>query len=195
MCLFEKARVRIKNVHGEYTTLNYSDHAIFLTIHMVKHFIGVGINLRMMLDVALYISTYRTQIDFDRFWYIMQQLHFDCVVNCVLTMMVQTGCFDWSEFPGGKVSSDDELAVFFDDLIATASDSWDHRKDSAYYEYSKAVMHQFHGALEILRIHDQMDFPKCEVTGMACERAALCAVWYRKTAPVFNSVASFAKDS
>lgn len=143
--LLNEPAIRIKNVHGEYTTLNYSDHAIFLTIHMVKHFIGVGINLRMMLDVALYISTHRTQINFERFWCIMQQLHFDCVANCVLTVMVRTGCFDWSEFPGGKVSSDDELAVFFDDLIATASDSWDSRKDSAYYEYSKAVMHQSMG--------------------------------------------------
>lgn len=143
--LLNEPNVRISNAHAEYTTLGYSDHALFLAIHMVKHFIGVGINLRMMLDVALFLSTHKSEIDFARFWRIMKQLRFDCLVNCILTIMVQTGCFGWDEFPGGTVSAGDELEVFLDDLLTSINVAGNHQEENAYYEYSKAIMQQTMG--------------------------------------------------
>lgn len=138
--LIKEKEIRIKTSNGEYATLGHSDHALFLAIHMVKHFIGVGINLRMMLDVALFISKHKADIDFDRFWCVLRKLHFDCVVNCVLTIMVRTGCFDWSEFSGARESGDDQVDVFITDVIAASFVSRASQEDNAYYEYSKAVM-------------------------------------------------------
>lgn len=143
--LIKENEIRIKTSNGEYTTLGHSDHALFLAIHMVKHFIGIGINLRMMLDVALYISKHKTSIDFDRFWCVLRKLHFDCVVNCVLTIMVRTGCFDWSEFPGGCESEDEQVYAFIDDIVTVSSVQKDSQGENAYYEYSKAVMQKSMG--------------------------------------------------
>ena len=143
--LIKENEIRIKTSNGEYTTLGHSDHALFLAIHMVKHFIGIGINLRMMLDVALFISKHKADIDFDRFWCVLRKLHFDCVVNCVLTIMVRTGCFDWPEFPGASESEDDQVDVFIMDVIAVSFASRVSQEDNAYYEYSKAVMQRTMG--------------------------------------------------
>lgn len=138
--LIKEKEIRIETANGEYTTLGYTDHALFLVIHMVKHFIGIGINIRMMLDVALFISKHKADIDFDRFWRVLIKLHFDCVVNCVLTIMVRTGCFDWSEFPGASERVEEQVNAFITDVIAASFASKVSQEDNVYYEYNKAVM-------------------------------------------------------
>lgn len=143
--LIKEKEIRIETANGEYTTLGYTDHALFLVIHMVKHFIGIGINIRMMLDAALFISKHKADIDFDRFWCILRKLHFECVMNCVLTMLMRTGCFDWIEFPGATESENEQVDLFIRDVITAPAASGVSQEDNAYYEYSKAVMQKSMG--------------------------------------------------
>lgn len=82
-----------------YQTLGYTDHLIFLTLHMVKHFIHSGMNVRMMIDVAQFFSVYRTQINAKRYWQVLKILHYDTMVDCVFGIMLDTGCFIQSDFP------------------------------------------------------------------------------------------------
>lgn len=146
--LIKEKEVRIETANGEYTTLGYTDHALFLAIHMVKHFIGVGINIRMMLDAALFISKHEADIDFERFWGVLRKLHFECVMNCVLTIMVRSGCFDWIEFPGATESENEQVDVFAREVITAAAASGVSQEDNAYYEYSKAVMQKSMGRIK-----------------------------------------------
>lgn len=138
--LIKEKEIRIETANGEYTTLGYTDHALFLVIHMVKHFIGIGINIRMMLDATLFILKHKADIDFDRFWHVLRKLHFECVMNCVLTMLVRTGCFDWHEFPGASESENEQVDLFVREVINASAASGVSQEDNAYYEYSKAVM-------------------------------------------------------
>lgn len=86
--------------NGEsYQTLGYTDHLIFLTLHMVKHFIRSGMNVRMMIDVAQFFATHKDRIDADRYWRILQALHYDTMLSCVFSIMIDTGCFTQSDFP------------------------------------------------------------------------------------------------
>lgn len=82
-----------------YQTLGYTDHLIFLTLHMVKHFIHSGMNVRMMIDVAQFFTTYKNKIDAERYWYILKVLHYDTMIGCVFGIMIDTGCFTQSDFP------------------------------------------------------------------------------------------------
>ena len=41
---------------GAYYTLGPTDNLIFLALHMMKHFIGSGLTIRMMIDIALCFS-------------------------------------------------------------------------------------------------------------------------------------------
>jgi len=146
--LIKEKEIRIETANGEYTTLGYTDHALFLAIHMVKHFIGVGINLRMMLDAALFISKHKADIDFDRFWRVLRKLRFECVMNCVLTLLVRTGCFDWNEFPGASESENEQVDLFIRDVITAYAASGVSQEDNAYYEYSKVVMQKSMGRIK-----------------------------------------------
>lgn len=86
--------------NGEfYQTLGYTDHLIFLTLHMVKHFIRSGMNVRMMIDVAQFYAVYQEKIDVDRYRRILKALHYDTVIGCVFGIMIDTGGFECSEFP------------------------------------------------------------------------------------------------
>ena len=82
-----------------YQTLGYTDHLIFLSLHMVKHFIRSGMNVRMMIDLAQFLATYKNKIDADRYWHILKVLHYDTVLRCIFVIMLDTGCFTRSDFP------------------------------------------------------------------------------------------------
>lgn len=86
--------------NGEsYQTLGYTDHLIFLTLHMIKHFIRSGMNVRMMIDVAQFFATYKNKIDADRYWHILKVLHYDTMMGCIFGIMIDTGCYIQSDFP------------------------------------------------------------------------------------------------
>lgn len=85
---------------GVYHTLGVTDHLLFLTLHMVKHFILSGISIRMILDIVLYISKNREHIDFGRFWSTMKHLKYDQLIHCILWASVNYFGFERESFPG-----------------------------------------------------------------------------------------------
>ena len=89
---------------GVYHTLGVTDHLLFLALHMVKHFILSGIGIRMILDLAIYISANRENIDFDRFWGTVYALKYDQLIQCILWAAVKYCGFDQDSFPGLDMS-------------------------------------------------------------------------------------------
>ena len=85
---------------GAFRTLGCTDHLIFLSLHMMKHFIDGGLTIRMMLDIALFFSKNAQQIDAGRFWRIMNSLHYAAVINSILWLMIRHAGFDAERFPG-----------------------------------------------------------------------------------------------
>lgn len=91
--------VRMGTTGGSYITLGYTDNLLFMTLHMVKHFINGGISLRMMLDIALFIIKYRERIDFQQYWDVLHAMSYDVMVSSVLWALIRYSEFDVSEFP------------------------------------------------------------------------------------------------
>ena len=106
----------VAEVDGCYETLGHTDQLVFLTLHMIKHFILEGLTVRMMLDIALYFSRNRGQIDIARFWDTLQRMHYAELVNCILWAMVLYGGFEVSEFPGLKKADRSHVQMILDDL-------------------------------------------------------------------------------
>ena len=98
--LVQEAFIEVTDENGTFVTLGHTDHLIFLTLHMIKHFILEGLTLRMMLDLALFFSEKREAIDAVRYWNIMKKLHFDQLVSSVFGIMISHGGFDQTDFPG-----------------------------------------------------------------------------------------------
>ena len=90
---------KVVSPSGVYYTLGPTDHLIFLSLHMVKHFISSGLTIRMMLDVALYFSNNCGRIDAKRFWTVMDKLGYADLLNCIFSIVIASGMFDAKEFP------------------------------------------------------------------------------------------------
>lgn len=98
-------------------TLGHTDQLLFLTLHMVKHFILEGLTLRMMLDIALYFARHKQEIDVVRYWSILKKLHYAGLVNGILWNMIRSGGFQVKDFQGLLEENPKQMVVILSDLI------------------------------------------------------------------------------
>ena len=115
--LIREVPITIQTPDGSYAALGYTDHLIFITLHMVKHFILGGLTLRMMLDIVLLFARNRERIDAARFWSTMERLHYAKLVNCVLWAMILYGGFQATDFPGCTAEAPEQIALMLGDLL------------------------------------------------------------------------------
>lgn len=115
--LIQEEPITIQTMEGKFATLGYTDHLIFIILHMVKHFIIGGLTLRMMLDVTLYFSKNKEKIDAIRLWSILDRLHYSQLVNCVLWLMILYGGFQKMDFPGCATYAPEQIPLLLNDLI------------------------------------------------------------------------------
>lgn len=101
----------------DFCSLGHTDQLIFLTLHMVKHFILEGLTLKMMLDLALYFSTHMDAINVTRYWHIMDKLRYTGLVRCVLNSMALYGGFkNLSDQNFASVNSK-QVSMVLEDLV------------------------------------------------------------------------------
>lgn len=61
----------------EYKTLGYTDTAVNLILHFIRHFVGGIASMRMMLDVLLFMEKNSEKIDFNRVEDVLKELKYD----------------------------------------------------------------------------------------------------------------------
>lgn len=67
----------------ELKTLGYTDNALFLIMHFLKHFISQGVGIRQLADTLLYIENNYDKIDFKRVNNHLSSLGFSTIFNYV----------------------------------------------------------------------------------------------------------------
>ncbi len=115
--LAQEEPATIETPDGSFTALGYTDHLIFITLHIVKHFILGGLTLRMMLDIALLFAHNRDKINAARFWDTMNRLRYGRLVSCVLGAMILYGGFQKTDFPGCAAAATQEIQLILSDLL------------------------------------------------------------------------------
>ncbi|MBR5236041.1 MAG: nucleotidyltransferase family protein [Clostridia bacterium] len=60
-----------------YTTLGTTDHAVFITLHLIKHFLSMGVGVRQLMDVLLYLRRYEKEMDVKHYASIFVKLGYD----------------------------------------------------------------------------------------------------------------------
>lgn len=98
--IIQESPILIEDAEGSYETLGNTDHLLFITLHMIKHFIGSGLTVRMLLDVALYFAHNSATIDHQRFWNVIDRLQYSRIVNGVFSLLIRAECFEEKDFPG-----------------------------------------------------------------------------------------------
>lgn len=109
---------RVSTPDGEFVTLGATDQLIFLTLHMIKHFIDGGLSIRMMLDIALYYMHRSKDIDFERYWCVMKELRYADLMGAVLKVMSQYAGFGYDAFAETRGVSEEQIEMILDDLVA-----------------------------------------------------------------------------
>lgn len=100
----------------KYTTLGVTDQLIFLSLHMIKHFIKGGLSIRMMLDFTLHYAKNKDSIDDDRYWNMLRQLHYEELISSVLWIMIKHGGFSEADFLGISEYKSDCVNILLVDL-------------------------------------------------------------------------------
>lgn len=127
---------------GGYCTLGYTDHMIFLMLHLIKHFILSGMALRMMLDVALFFSHNAERIDSARFWQTMQDLNYETIAQSILRAMVLYFGIDAASIPGLREVCSEQVNMIMDDL---ESGGWlgqidKKSREEGWFEYNRQLL-------------------------------------------------------
>ena len=80
-------------------TLGYTDGAVFVTLHLIKHFLSQGVGIRQVMDTLLYLKAYRREIDFERFNALMEHLKYEKFMDVLYTIGIKHLGFQEEDFP------------------------------------------------------------------------------------------------
>ncbi len=99
-----------------YTTLGYTDHLIFLTLHMIQHFVRSGTSVRQLFDILIYTSANRDKINFERYNGLVKKLGYSELMNTVYSFGVRYFDFSKEELPDFVQVSDGLTERFASDI-------------------------------------------------------------------------------
>ncbi len=108
--------VRADDPGMTYTTLGYTDHLIFLTFHMIQHFIRSGTSVRQLYDILIYTKSHRDKIDIDRYISLTEQFGYRQLLDTVYSFGVKYFSFSPDSFPEYTPADDSVLEAFASDL-------------------------------------------------------------------------------
>lgn len=134
--------LQINSEDGKYQTLGYTDHFIFLALHMIKHFILSGLTVQMMLDVALYFKRHAAQIDTERVWNTINSLHYGKLFNCILWATIRYCGFKQDDFPGVCEDPPEQVEEILSDLEDGGWMGWQDKsaREEGWQEYNRQVL-------------------------------------------------------
>lgn len=98
-------------------TLGTTEHLILQMFHIIKHYIVEGIESRYLIDIALFVNRYKDSIDFQRFFRVFKEMHFENFCAVYFTKCIEYFGMDESVLaPEDRAYPEDEMA-FLSDIV------------------------------------------------------------------------------
>lgn len=114
--LIKEEPVQVCEDNFSYSTLGYTDHYIFLALHMIQHFIRSGTSIRQVCDILIYAEKCGDKIDFERFDSVISTLGYTGIMNTVYTVGEIYFGFDTQKLPPHKKVADAIALEFMNDM-------------------------------------------------------------------------------
>ena len=133
----EPFRTHISKSNIKYTTLSETDGLTFVFLHFVKHFIsGVG-NIKMIMDILMYMETYKASVNWEKFDNLIEDLGYTKIL-----MVIQ---YIGTKYLGFEHKTDDFSEIA--DQILTDMENRSETEDETafYYEYTRLRYEKFYG--------------------------------------------------
>jgi hypothetical protein len=124
-------------------TLDITDHAIYLVLHMATHIKSGGFGLRQLCDWVLFIEAYKDEIDWDRFGVYIESMGME-----IFTRVLFETCRKYFglETPQGWREAGDDLQEVADRLILDIFDSGVFGNDSTERIAANRMLYYTEGA-------------------------------------------------
>lgn len=99
-----------------YYAMEPTDNLLFLTYHMLKHFIYNGMSLRMMMDNALFAKQHLQSIDRERYAESLKKTNYINIMRLLFGAMVKYCGFVTEDFPIEPLFDDEQIDLIMTDL-------------------------------------------------------------------------------
>ena len=131
------------------TTLGCTDHITFIALHMIKHFVRSGLGIKMLLDIMLFVKKHKMNIDFCRFWRIIELANYKKLMNAIIGIMVQTNYFSYADFPGSEKVENSLVEALLIDIVCGGYLGCSEMKERTECcdEYNRIILMKRKGAL------------------------------------------------
>lgn len=126
-----------------YKALNATNSLLFLTYHMIKHFLYSGMSLRMIMDNALYSKYNIESIDKEKYKSFLKDTKYFYTTQLIFGAAIKYFGFKKDDFPIEPIIDDDKINEIIDDLEIGG---WQGTKEEQeridawlYYRYKNAL--------------------------------------------------------
>ena len=187
----------------EINTIGYTDGAIFVTLHLIRHFLNQGVGIRQTLDTLLYLREYRAEIDWERFNALIKYLKYEKFMDSLYTIGVKYFGFheeDFQPFARREAQAEqvlDEImeagAFGFSDTqrkdfyITYTEERFQRYKKEDYESYMKAWKHEsIWKAVFLDRKRMEQKYPYVKKTVLLLPVAWLQRIFHLITAVLFG---------
>lgn len=126
-----------------YYAMEPTDNLLFLTHHMLKHFMYDGLGLRMMMDNTLYAIQHSEQIDRERYARSLLDTNFYHVMQVIFGAMVKYCGFCREDFPIEPSRDDEQIDLIMTDLEESGVQGLKNESErvEAWHYYRCKTMH------------------------------------------------------
>ena len=133
----ERPFVTVQECGAGITTLDMTEHMMFIVTHMINHYLHGEATPRMILDVSAFFTAYRDQMDLAWLWKAMEAQRYDRFLQTVFGIGICR--FGFRTLPEMRANCDSrDVDSLLDDFCSTGED---HEEIMAVYDaYCNGVM-------------------------------------------------------
>ena len=99
-----------------FKTLGITENLIYVTMHLIQHFVRSGTSVRQMCDLLMYCKHYKNELDMERYFSILDKLSYRGIYNAVMSCGVKYMNFSDDDLPEFELLPDDICDGFMTDI-------------------------------------------------------------------------------
>lgn len=143
-------RRRWDSPDGPCYVLGLTDDLIFMSLHMIKHFIQGTMRLLMLMDVALFVKANRSELDMTRFWETMRSLRYEELMRTLFCAAADYLMLEPELVFDHPVDNESQTHMLLADVEAGAGGAFGEdegkNREESWYEYNRQRLMQKRGA-------------------------------------------------
>lgn len=99
-----------------FTTLDVTENLIYVTLHLIQHFVRSGTSVRQMCDVLMYCRHYKDELDVQRYISLLDSLDYKGIYDVIMSCGVKYMGFSAEELPTFELLDDSVCEEFLTDV-------------------------------------------------------------------------------